>query len=94
MYEPKIRKGVRGSALDMCCLSESMVDRAVFNACTEVVLGREVRTDEEFSKVAEWKTEREDRIVEALEKFGLIDVNKEKELVKLERFVKGKLKEE
>ena len=77
--------------MDMIPLSESRVDRAVFNACIEVVLGREVQTDEEFEKVSEWKAEREDRIVEALEKFGLIDVEKEEELVKLEKFVKKEL---
>ena len=93
MYEPKIRKDVRGSAMDICCLSESMVDRVVFNACIEVVLGREVRTDEEFERVSKWKAEREEKIVEALGKFGLIDVEKEEELVKLEKFVEEKLKE-
>lgn len=91
MYEPKIGKDVRGSAIDMCCLSENEVDRAVFNACIEVLLGREVRTSEEFSKVAEWKDEREEIIIEALEEFGLIDVEKEEELVRLEEFVKKEL---
>lgn len=93
VYEPKIRKGVRGNAIDMMPLSESMVDRAVFNACIEVVLGREVKTNEEFRKVVEWKDTREEEIVEALGEFGLIDVDKEEDLAKLEKFVEEKLKE-
>lgn len=92
MYELKIEKHVRGNAIDMVPLSESKVDRAVFNGCVNAVLGRNVKTAEEFEKVIGFKDEREDEIIESLEEFGLIDVEKENELSMLEKHVETKLR--
>ena len=53
MLKPHIEDGVKGDAIPIALISESFVDRAVFNFIVHVRYNRELRTSEEINDIWE-----------------------------------------
>ncbi|RLC73897.1 MAG: hypothetical protein DRI61_17630 [Chloroflexi bacterium] len=90
MYPLKIKKGIKGPAWIMVPLSESMVDRAVFNGIMRKILGKEFcETQEEFERVVRIKDRHEDDVVRLLKESQLLvhDPPLKEELERIEQYM-------
>jgi len=67
-YPVRMKKGIKGPAFIIVPISESLVDRAVFNGLVRKSLGKDqMESEDEMKKVIRIKWNNEDQILQLLE---------------------------